>query len=225
MKELNNITKAIIENVDEKYKNFHSKLLKGQSNILGLRVPDAKAIAKTFANTDDGEKFLTALPHDYYDENLVHGLMLGYKKGNIFDYVESFIPFLDNWAVVDTMVAGLKSFFKEEDRFVYLLNYAMSSEEFTARFALVAMLDYYVDSHIDDIVELLPKIKSEAFYVKMAQAWLVSVMLVKRYEKSIVLLEEKRLSDWVHNKSIQKARESFRISDEKKEYLKSLKVR
>ena len=200
------------------------------SNILGLRGPIAKGIAKKYANTDTGDDFLNSLPHTYYDENLVHGYMLGYLKSDtdtLKKRIVDLLPYVDNWAVCDSMVCGLKKFFKDIDKVAdFIFSCLKSDKVYTARFGVVSLLSYYInDKYIDRVIESTLKIKTEEYYIKMAIAWLYSVCLVKQYEKTLPIIEGKLLDKWTHNKAIQKAQESFRITKEQKSYLKSLKVR
>lgn len=227
---MNKILEEIILNKDEDYKAFHSKLVPNVSNILGLRGPKAKEIAKKYANTDIGNDFLNSLPHTYYDENLVHGYMLGYLKADtdtLKKQIVDLLPYVDNWAVCDSMVCGLKKFFKDIDKVSdFIFSCLKSDKVYTVRFGVVSLLSYYInDKYIDRVIESTLKIKSEEYYIKMAIAWLYSVCLVKQYEKTLPIIESKLLDKWTHNKAIQKAIESFRITKEQKEYLRTLKIK
>lgn len=224
------ILNEILLNKDDSYKSFHSKLVPNVDNILGLRGPIAKAIAKKYANTDTGNAFLDSLPHTYYDEHLVHGYMLGYLKEDteaLKNRIVAFLPYVDNWAVCDSMVCGLKRFFKDiNDVAEFIFSCLKGDKPYTVRFGIVSLLSYYInDQYIDRVIESTLEVQSEEYYIKMAIAWLYSVCLVKQYDKTIKIIEEKRLDKWTHNKSIQKSIESFRISNEQKSYLKSLKIR
>lgn len=224
------ILDEIILNSDEGYRAFHSRLVPRINNIIGLRGPKAKAIAKKYAGTPEGEAFLKALPHTYYDENLVHGYMLGFLNEATEDLkkrVIDFLPYVDNWAVCDSMVCGLKRLFKEPYAvWDFVLSCLKSEKAYTVRFGIVSMLSYYInEDFIDIVIKENSKIKSEEYYVKMAVAWLFSVCLVKEYEKTIPVIENRLLDKWTHNKAIQKSIESYRITDERKQYLKSLKIR
>ena len=227
---MSKILEEIILNKDDGYKAFHSKLVPGIENILGLRGPIAKSIAKKYANTDTGSEFLNSLPHTYYDENLVHGYMLGFLKtdaATLKNRIIDFLPYVDNWAVCDSTVANLKSFFKNTDTVADFIFGCLNSDNvYTIRFGIVSLLSYYVnDSYIDRVFEETLKIRSDEYYINMAIAWLYSVCLVKQYDKTISVIENKLLEKWTHNKAIQKAIESFRITKEQKEYLKDLKIR
>lgn len=225
------ILKELIENADDAYKLFHQKLIPTIDGdlVLGVRAPIVQRLAKKYANTDTGASFLNALPHKYYDENVAHAFMLGKLKcggTELQEKIEDFLPYVDNWAVCDGLCTHLKNFFKKpNDVYDFVLTCVNSDKAYTKRFGIVALLNYYIDSeHIGDILKLCKDIKSEEYYVNMAIAWLVSFCLIKEYEKTLPLIEEKSLDKWVHNKSIQKAIESYRIDGDKKEHLRSLKI-
>ena len=227
---MSKILEEIILNKDDGYKDFHSKLVPNVNNILGLRGPKAKEIAKKYANTDIGSDFLNSLPHTYYDENLVHGYMLGFLKTDmetLQNHLENFLPYVDNWAVCDSMVCGLKRYFKNIDCVSDFIFSCLNSDKvYTVRFGIVSLLSYYInDSYVDRIFKETLKIKTDEYYIKMAIAWLYSVCLVKEYEKTLPIIENKLLDKWTHNKSIQKAIESFRITKEQKDYLRTLKIK
>ena len=190
----------------------------------------AQKIAKKHADTGAGNEFLSSLPHKYYDENVVHAFMLGKLKCNSEELkrkIIEFLPYVDNWAVCDGLCSHLKSFFKsKEDFFPFVLSCVDSYAPYTVRFGLVCLLNYYIErDYIERILEIATRVKSNEYYVNMAIAWLVSFCLIKEYDSSLPLIEEKRLDKWVHNKSIQKACESHQIDTHKKDYLRSLKIR
>lgn len=227
---MNIILDEIIKNSDNAYKAFQEKLIPTvcKDNVIGLRAPLAHKIAKKYAGTSEGESFLASLPHKYYDENIVHAFMLGRSKhpqdktrGLIID----FLPYIDNWAVCDGLVAHSKHFFKNKDEeFPFVLSCLESDKVYTVRFGLVALLNYYItDEYIDKLTKIVTSVKSEEYYINMALAWLISFMLIKEYEKTLPLIETAVLDTWVNNKSIQKACESYQISSEQKTYLKRFK--
>ena len=229
---MDKILKEIKNSAHPAYKEFHSRLIPTvhSDTVLGVRAPMAHKIAKRYANTDFGAQFLLSLPHSYYDENVVHAFMLGHLKcgtSELQSKIEAFLPYVDNWAVCDGLCAHLKHFFKSpKDGYPFVLQCAKSNSTYTARFGLVCLLDYYIDKeHIQDILSLCKSIKSDEYYVNMALAWLISFCLIKEYDSTLPLLSEKSLNKWVHNKAIQKACESYRISNDKKAYLRSLKQR
>lgn len=225
---MNDITRELINSADEKYKAFHSSLVPNidKSTLLGVRAPICKAIAKKYASTAQGKAFLADLPHSYYDENIVHGYMLGFLRcDSLIEYIRAFLPCMDNWGVVDCTVSNLKSFFKKpDDVYDFVLECLSSSEEYTIRFGIVSLLCYYLDDvHAQMAIGQVKKIHSDKFYVKMAQAWFFATALTKHYELTLPVIEARELDVWVHNKSIQKARESLRVPREHKDYLNSLK--
>lgn len=227
---MNKIFKELISSADEKYKDFHSSLIPNidKNTLLGVRGPICKQVAKRYASTLEGEEFMRNLPHKYYDENLVHGYMLGFYRGtDIEEKIKAFLPYMDNWAVVDSSVSNLKCFFKNPKSARELVSSALSSsDEYIIRFGIVSLLCYYLtDEYAKDAIEQVKGIKSDKFYVKMAQAWFFATALTKQYDKAISIIEGRELDKWVHNKSIQKARESYRVSSDIKEYLKSLRIK
>ena len=226
------ILNEIIKNADPNYKEFQGKLIPNieRDKILGLRSPMAQAIAKKYVGTNEGDLFLHSLPHRYYDEDIVHAFMLGRLRDDteeIKSLVINFLPYVDNWAVCDGLCAHLKNFFKIPCQvYDFVVDCTKSDEPYTIRFGLVCLLNYYITpQYIDSILEICVNINSGEYYVNMAVAWLLSFCLIKEYEKAIKLFEAKCLDKWVHNKSIQKATESYRISKDKKDYLRSLKIK
>lgn len=224
---MNEILDEILANQDLEYRDFHARLVPNVNNLLGLRGPIAKKIAKKYVNTDTGEVFLNSLPHTYYEENLIHGYMLGFLKESINSRLEKFLPHIDNWAVCDSMVANLKKAFKDKDKMLPLLEKCLESKkEYYVRFALVSLLSYYIEpEYMPLVLKHIKEVTNQEYYVKMANAWLISVCLVKEYERTLPLIREMSLDKWTHNKAIQKACESYRISKEIKDYLRSLKIK
>ena len=229
---VNIILDELLDNRDLGYKDFHKRLIPtiDEDTLIGVRSPIAQAIAKKYANTDTGYTFLNSLPHKYYDENIVHAFMLGKLKcdtDTLKGFVSDFLPYVDNWAVCDGLCSHLKGLFKNKDNiYPFVLDCIRSGKPYTVRFGLVCLLNYYIDSlYIDRILEIAKSIKSDEYYINMALAWLISFCIIKEYDKTLVLLEGYCLDKWVHNKSIQKSIESYRISDDKKQYLKSLRIK
>lgn len=192
-----------------------------------MRVPSAKKIAKKYALTDDGAQFLLDVPHRSTDEYMVHGLMLGYLKdvSKVIDLLEKFLPYMDNWAVCDATCANLKIIKKYPNLFEnYAKKWLKSENFFIKRFAIVIFLTYFLDEDFDKKHFDLINFCSENYYVKMAQSWYFSVALVKKYDLILSYFEKHLIKDkWVNNKAIQKACESFRISEDKKQYLRKLR--
>ena len=224
------IADLLLEARDGKYREFQKALVPGVENIIGVRLPDIRSIAKKYSGTKEGADFIDSLPHTYYDEYMAHGLMIGFLKKDkeeIKARIDRFLPYVDNWGVCDSFVCCLKTFFKSKEyAFEFLEEQLPTDEVYRIRFALVSFLNYYMDDeYIDKVLDYTVAVKNDDYYVKMAQAWLVSVGIAKQYEKTVKLLQTGVLSPWVHNKAIQKSKESFRISGETKEYLNTLRVK
>lgn len=227
---MNNILNEIKINAEEGYGDFTAKLIPTlpREKILGVRAPNAKKIAKAYAKDEAGKSFLASLPHTYHDEYMVHAYMLGYLRlpfEEMKAQIAGLLPYVDNWAVCDSLCASIKHFFGNRDLALDFLTTCLKSGEiYTVRFGLVCLLDYYIDKkYIATLVSLVGTVKSEEYYVNMALAWLVSIMLIKEYEKTLPLILSGALDVWVHNKAISKFCESHQPSSEEKSYLKSLR--
>ena len=227
--ENNNIYQEIKNKFDEEYAQFSSKLIPNcDYKQIGLRIGQAKNIAKKYANTQEGLTYLKS-KHESIDERNVQGLMLGYLNKDfdeVIKYVEIFLPYIDNWETCDITVSNLKIFKKNTSKLrFYLKKWLNSDQFFIKRFAIVVLLDYFLDEAFDENdLQILSKINCENYYVNMALAWYFSVALVKQYDSAIVYFEQSKFANkFVKNKAIQKAIESFRINKDKKEYLKCLK--
>lgn len=215
---------------DEKYKDFNSSLIPGDSILMiGVRMPKLREIAKKIAR-EQGREYIRAICEAekkgkvYHEELLLHGMVIGYLKCSNEErktLLDDFIPEIQNWAVCDSSCMTYKFMKKDsEEWFTYLLKYADSKREYEIRFAVVAMLDHFIEEpFIDRVLEVLGGICHEGYYVKMAVAWAVSVCYVKFPEKTENLLQSQRLDNFTQNKSIQKIRESYRVSKEEKEAL------
>ena len=224
------ITDALFSYQDTNYKLFTSKLNPNLNldNIIGVKNPLIAKIAAELDKNDCKYEFISELPHKYIEENLLHGMLLGKMSKDIyitFRYVEQFLPYIDNWAVCDTSACKMK-IFKIYPDIVYekIMQWLDSKEVYTVRFALVCALDYFLNENFHiGLNDRISRVKSDNYYVNMAVAWYYSTALVKQYDNTIPLLENDVLNKWIHNKSIQKALDSFRITDNKKEYIRSLK--
>lgn len=213
---------------DLKYRDFNSKLIPNISKdkIIGVRIPILRKIAKEIKDSEDIENFLNELPHKYQEENILHGIILSLKYKNIdllLGKLELFLPYIDNWAVSDTISPKLFKKYPDKvyDRIKLWVN---SDDEYTIRFGIVSLLQFYLDENYKlEILELVKNIDSNYFYVNMSIAWFWSFALIKQYDDAIRYFEERKLDSWIHRKAIQKAIESYRISDDKKRYLRSLK--
>lgn len=206
---------------------FQAKLTPGipAESFLGTRVPELRKLEKQFRNTAESEEFLNTLPHDYYDENLLHSVMISNMKdyNAVIDAIENFLPYVDNWAVCDTLRPVIFKK-KKEGLMEKIQGWIKSEETYTIRFGIDMLMNYYLDQDfLPKYLELPASVHSEEYYVNMMIAWYYATALVKQWESTIPYLEEKRLDLWVLNKTIQKACESYRITDEQKAYLRTLK--
>ena len=218
--------KFLQDNSDIKYLNFHKNLLNDDIKLLGVRTPILKQIAKEISK-ENYLSFIKQNKHEYYEEIIVHGLVIGYLKlpfNEIIPLLNGFLKFNRNWATNDVVASSLKIFKKnKEDGFNYILK-LLKGKPFDKRFGIVLLLDYYIDeNYISKIFNLIPNIKDDEYYVKMALAWLISIMYIKFPNETLNFLNQKKIDKWTHNKAIQKIIESNRISVQEKEEIKKLK--
>ena len=212
---------------DDKYKEFQSALVPNISKdtILGVRTPEMRKIAKDMFNTDEGKKFLKKLPHKYYEENLVHFFMIAMIKD--FDEcvkeTERFLPYIDCWPVCDQ--SSPKAFKKKHDELLPLIKKWIDSDHvYTSRFGMRMLMNEFLGEDFKpEYLTWVASKKGEDYYLKMMVAWYFATALAKQYDATIPFFEKHILDDWCHKKAIQKAVESFRVSDEHKEYLKTLR--
>ena len=223
------IRKELFNLQDTKYRDFHAKLMPtvDKELIIGIRTPVLRKFANSIKNTPDAEKFLKNLPHKFYEENNLHAFLLE-KTSNFYTAIsetERFLPYIDNWATCDGFFP--KVFLKNEDLLLPKIKTWIESDmPYTVRYAILLLMKVYLDEHFkEEYLSLVAGIKSEHYYVKMMQAWYFATALAKQYDDAIKYLEGKKLDIWVHNKTIQKAVESYRIDKETKEYLKTLKLK
>ncbi|MBQ3891316.1 MAG: DNA alkylation repair protein [Lachnospiraceae bacterium] len=223
------LQKALFDNQDKEYRVFQQKLMPGieLENIIGVRLPVIRKIAKENAKTEDAKKFLDLLPHKYYDENQLHGFLINLIK----DYdecvkrIDEFLPYVDNWAVCDSINPKMLSKHKEE-LIKDIKRWVSSKETYTIRHGIHMLMAFFLDSDFKkEYLEIPAKIVSEEYYVNMMIAWFFATALAKKWDATITYIEEKKLPVWVHNKTIQKAIESFRVNEEHKQYLRSLKIK
>lgn len=211
------------------YGDFQARLMPNveREKIIGIRTPSLRAFAKEFAKTQEAEKFMQSLPHFYYEENNLHAFLIEYIK----DYdecvfaLERFLPFVDNWATCDSM--SPKVLKKHPERLIEDIKRWMASQKtYTVRFGMETLMRYFLDENFkQEYLDLAAKINSEEYYINMMQAWFFATALAKRYEEALPYIENRRLPKWSHNRAIQKAVESFRITNEQKNYLKTLKIK
>lgn len=226
----NKIYSKLLENKDEKYLAFHKSLCPGTNNIIGVRSPIVKEIAKDIFNGVYGDYTLFLNENKkYYEEILLEGLVIGKIKDidKTIYYLDKFIPKIYNWAVCDSTIASLKITKKNKEKmYEYIKKYMMSKNEFEVRFFLIMLLDYYIEAeYLSDIFKYLDEIYLDKYYVKMAKAWLISTAYIKYKEETLKYLKTCKLDDFTYNKSLQKIVESYRVSAEEKEHIKTLKRR
>ncbi len=226
---MTSIQKKLFELQDEDYACFQRKLTPTvePERFIGVRVPECRKLAKDLIKNmpEEMAAFLEALPHEYYDENMLHGLLIS----EIREYelclrrLEAFLPYVDNWAVCDIM--SPRCFKKHKAELLPLIRaWAASPEEYTVRFGLEMLMTHFLDGDfMPEYLEIAAAVESDKYYVSMMVAWFFATALTKQWESALPYIENGRLGTWVHNKTIQKARESYRISDGQKQYLQSLK--
>ena len=212
---------------DDAYREFLAKLVPNipKETILGVRTPEMRKIAKEVFESTERDAFLNDLPHKYYEENLIHFFVLAMIRD--FDEcvrrVEAFLPYVDCWPASDQ--ATPKSFRKNHEKLLpYIEKWIASDHVYTARFGLRMLMNEFLDADFkEEYLALAASKQGEDYYLKMMIAWFFATALAKRYDETVPYLEQHRLDEWVHKKAIQKAIESFRVSDAHKEYLKRLR--
>lgn len=212
---------------DEKYRDFQSKLVPNipKETILGVKTPDMRRIAKEIRGTGEAEAFLAELPHRYYEENLVHFFLIAMIKD--FDQcvqaVETFLPFVDCWPVCDQ--SSPKAFAKNHERLLPLIRKWIGSDHvYTVRFGIRMLMNEFLGEDFrPEYLAWVAAVQGEDYYIRMMVAWYFATALAKQYDESVVYIEQRRLEPWTHRKAIQKAVESFRVTEEHKAYLKTLR--
>ena len=213
---------------DAGYRDFHAALMPtvDKALVIGVRMPALRALAKELKGTELAADFMAQLPHKYYEEDNLHAALIGHIRD--FDAcmaaVERFLPYVDNWATCDMM--NPKALAKDKAALLERIRlWLQSGHTYTVRFGMEMLMNHFLEEDFrEEYLALVASVRSEEYYVRMMQAWYFATALAKQYEAAVTYLEQRRLGAWVHNKTIQKARESFRVSQEQKEYLKSLKV-
>ena len=218
------IQKQLFELQDMAYRDFHSRLMPDidKETVIGIRVPVLRKYAKSIAGTELAEKFIKELPHCYYEENNLHMMLItGIKDyARCLTEIERFLPYIDNWATCDFPAPKCFEDHKEE-LLPVIKRWIASSETYTIRYGIGMLMRLYLDEDFDpEYVRLVVGVKSDEYYVNMMIAWYMATALAKQWDAVIPYIEEHRMSDWVHRKTIQKAVESYRITDEQKKYLK-----
>lgn len=223
------IKKKLFELSDEKYKEFHSGLCPGINNIIGVRVPILRNFAKELIKEYPIDSLLNQIDDEYYEEKMLKGMLIGLTTkediNTIFKYIDDFVPKIDNWAICDVFSSGLKITKKNKEKmWEFLQQFFKSKKEFEIRFGVVMILDYYIEEeYLNRNFEIFDKIESKEYYVQMAISWAVSICLVKYYDRTIIYLKNCNLDKFTFNKALQKAIESYRITNEQKQFLRKMR--
>lgn len=223
------ILKTLFALQDLKYRDFQAKLMPtvDPETVIGVRTPELRRLAKEYAKTPESREFLKLLPHRYYEENNLHGFLLETVKdyGQAMEYVENFLPYINNWATCDMVCP--KVFGKHLPELLEKIRvWIASGETYTVRFGLGMLMRFCLDEAFrPEYLELAASLRSEEYYVNMMTAWYFATALAKQYGAALPYLQERRLDPWTHNKTIQKALESRRISEEQKTCLRALRIK
>ena len=228
-KHIKEIRQGLFALKDEKYREFHKKLIPtvDENTVIGIRTPALRKYAKEVSGTPGAEVFMQTLPHEYYEENNLHGFLIEGMK----DYdkcivcLDAFLPYVDNWATCDLI--SPKVFKKHKDELLVKIKEWMASDRvYTIRFGMEMLMTHFLDEDFKpEYLGMAADVHSEEYYVNMMIAWFFATALAKQYEASLPYIENHCMDRWTHNKTIRKAIESYRITDEQKRYLKSLKIK
>lgn len=224
---MENIRQKLFEMQDKKYQEFHSGLCPDVNDIIGVRIPELRKLAKQIAK-ENAQEYLELTQKKYYEERMLQGFIIGYMKSDLKEslkYLDQFVPIIDNWAICDCCCSTFKFTNKHpEEVWQYIQKYLISDKEFELRFAIVMMMDYYLtEEYIDKVLKIYDSIHHDGYYVKMAVAWAISVCYIKFPEKTMEFLNNNHLDDFTYNKSLQKMIESYRIDEKTKKRLKDMK--
>lgn len=228
---MNAITQQLLEMQDVGYRNFHASLMPTieKKRIIGIRMPVLRHFAKDLIQCKGQTNiilFLQQLPHFYYEENNLHGMLLGLTIKEIAPLLESidhFLPYVDNWATCDTLAP--KTFSRHPDEvYIAVKRWLQATHIYTQRFAIVTLLQFFLDDNYrPNILNDVANVRGDDYYLKMAQAWFFSFVIIKHYEDALPYLNEHKLDKWVHNMTIRKAIESFRVDKSHKDFLRTLR--
>ncbi len=223
------ITAHLLKMQDEQYRDFHASLMPtvDKSTVIGVRVPALRAYAETVYKDGGYDEFLNDLPHEYYEQNNLHAMLICQNPD--FDQTVSqlarFLPYIDNWATCDMI--NPKAFSKQPEKLLpYIDRWLESDETYTVRFAIGALMRWFADDLFDEsYLKKVAAVSSEEYYVKMMVAWYFATLLAKQYKATVPYIENAVLKPWTHNKAIQKAVESLRLTAEQKSYLKTFRIK
>lgn len=223
------IRERLMKLADPAYRDFQSKLIPtvDKQTVIGVRIPEIRRLAKELNGTVAAQEFLRSPKHTYYDENTLHISLINLEKDfdRALSETEAFLPYIDNWAVCDTL--NPKAFSKNpESLYANILKWIESNKPYTVRFGIGMLMRYFLDERFDEkYLTLVSDIRSDEYYVNMMSAWFYATALAKQYEKTLPHIAGKKLDPWVHNKAISKACDSFRVTKEHKQHLKTLRIK
>lgn len=225
----NHVQEQLFALQDLKYRDFQCKLMPTvpTETVIGIRTPELRKYAKTFSKTPEAAEFLKILPHQYYEENNLHGFLIESMRdyGQVIAALDAFLPYVDNWATCDLMRP--KVFQKHLPELLEEIRRWMASDRtYTIRFGMEMLMTFYLDEAFrPEYLDWVAEVRSQEYYVNMMIAWYFATALAKQYGTVLPYIENHRLEPWTHNKAIQKAIESYRITEEQKMYLRTLKVK
>lgn len=225
---LNEIKKNLFKYQDKKYQKFESSLIPNieKKLIIGVKTPILKNMTKEIIKADLSDKYIKMLPHKYFEENQIHSFILSESKD--FDEcvknINNFLKYVDNWATCDQLCP--KIFKKNKNQLlIHIKKWINIKKTYYIRFGIKMLMSHFLDDDFDKkYLKIVSSIKSDEYYVNMMIAWYFATALAKQYDDTIVYLEKYKLSPWVHNQTIKKAIESYRVSEKNKKYLRSLKL-
>lgn len=225
---MTHLQQQLISMADRAYAEFQARLTPSVDPALfiGVRVPVLRKFAKEYIKTPQSSEFLSTLPHEFYDENMLHGLLISLIKDydTCIEATHRFLPQVDNWAVCDIMSPRIFARHKQE-LLPEIVKWCQSPHTYTCRFGIEMLMSHYLDGDFKpNYHEIIASVVSDEYYVKMMVAWYFATALAKQWDDTIPYLEQRRLAPWIHNKTVQKARESYRITPEQKQYLATLRV-
>ena len=222
-----NIVKQLKEFQDTDYRSFQIKLMPSVSpqSIIGVRTPDLRMMTRALAGTPMAEEYLSELPHEYFEENQVHAFLISEEKdfGKCIELLEEFLPFIDNWATCDQL--SPKVFKKHKKELVpYIYKWIDSGVTYTMRFGIGMLMEHFLgDDFSTEYLDKVAEIRTDKYYVNMMTAWFFATALSKQWDATLPYIQNERLDDWTHNRTIQKAKESTRLTGGQKEFLQRLK--
>lgn len=225
-----NIREELQALADNKYQEFHASLIPGANNILGVRIPQLRAMAKELAKKENWRAFVDTADTEYYEETMLQGMIIGMAKMELEErlkYIAMFVPRINNWAVCDIFSGELKTAVKKgkETVWQFIQPYLKSPKEFEIRFGIVMLFHFVDEEHIDSLLAYADSFDHEAYYARMAMAWMISICFVKFPEKTMEYLKRSKLDNWTYNKALQKTIESLRVDKDTKDILRNMKKR